>query len=99
MGAPIHSAARFAEPAVIYHHCERATPSAFDAPPARTEPLVYHPVIIHCDPRHVHPMVTRRVAGILRHVDRLILSADRTATPPGASLVRSSARVALADPH
>jgi hypothetical protein len=44
-------------------------------------------------------MVTRRTAGILRPVDRLILAADTTCTPPDASPVPSSIRAALADPH
>jgi hypothetical protein len=44
-------------------------------------------------------MVTRRAAGVLRPVERLILVADATATPPYASLVPSSVRTALADPH
>jgi hypothetical protein len=44
-------------------------------------------------------MVTRRAAGVPRPVDRLILTADTTATPPDASLVPSFVHVALADPH
>jgi hypothetical protein len=44
-------------------------------------------------------MVTRRATGVLRPVDRLILAADTTATPPDASPVPSSVRTALADPH
>jgi hypothetical protein len=44
-------------------------------------------------------MVTRRAAGVLRPVDRLILAADTTTTPPDAFLVPSSVRTALADPH
>ena len=31
--------------------------------PSRAEPEVYHPPIIHRDPRHIHPMVTRRMAS------------------------------------
>jgi hypothetical protein len=60
---------------------------------------VFHPIAIHHDPRHVHPIVTRCAAGVLCPVDRLILAADTTATPPDASLVPSSVRAALADPH
>jgi hypothetical protein len=63
-----------------------------------SEPPVYHSVAIHRDPGHVHPMVTRRAAGVLRPVDRLILAADTTTTPPDASLVPSD-RTALTDPH
>ena len=44
-------------------------------------------------------MVTRRAAGVLRPVDRLILAADMSATPPNASLVPSFVRTALADPY
>jgi hypothetical protein len=44
-------------------------------------------------------MVTRRAADVLRPVDRLILVVDTAVTPPGASLVLSSVRAALADPH
>jgi hypothetical protein len=44
-------------------------------------------------------MVTRRAAGILRPVDRLILAADRTVTPPDTSPVPSSVHTALVDPH
>jgi hypothetical protein len=44
-------------------------------------------------------MVTRRAAGVLRPIDRLILVADTTATPLGASPVPSSVRAAFADPH
>jgi hypothetical protein len=52
-------------------------------PPAHpcTEPLVYHTVTIHPDPRHIHLMVTRRAAGVLP-VDRLVLTDD---APPDAS--------------
>jgi hypothetical protein len=41
-------------------------------------------------------MVTRRVVGVLRPVDRLILTTD---APPGTSSVPSSVRAALVDPH
>jgi hypothetical protein len=60
---------------------------------------VYHPVAIHRDPGHIHPMVTRRAAGVLRPVDRLILAADTTTTPPDTSSVPSSVRTALVDQH
>jgi hypothetical protein len=46
---------------------------------------VYHLVGIHRDLEHVHLMVTRRTVGVLRLVDRLILAADTTDTPPDAS--------------
>ena len=43
---PLMSVACFADPALVYHRRERATP---DAPLARIEPPVYHPVAIHQD--------------------------------------------------
>jgi hypothetical protein len=92
-------ATRFADPAVVYHCREPATPAALDVPAVRSEPSVYHPVAIHRDLEHVHPMVTRRAAGVLCPVDRLILAADMSSTPPDASPVPSSVRTALADPH
>jgi hypothetical protein len=96
---PSTSAVRFTDPAVVYHRRESATPAAPDIPADHSEPPVYHPVDIHRDPGHVHPMVTRRVAGVLRPVDLLILAADTTTTPPDASPVPSSVRTTLADPH
>jgi hypothetical protein len=83
---------RLADPAVVYHRRESATPAVPDVP-------ADHPVAIHRDPGHVHPMVTRRAAGVLRPVDRLILVADTTTTTPDASPIPSSVRTALADPH
>jgi hypothetical protein len=94
--APSMSAARFADPTLVYHRCERATPLAPDDMPACTVPLVYHPVAIDRDHGRVHPLVTRRTAGVLRPVDRLILIAD---APTNASLVPSTVHAALADPH
>src|SRR6185436_14322040 len=46
-----------------------ATPTPEPSPPppppapSRAEPEVYHPPVIHWDPRHIHPMVTRRMAS------------------------------------
>jgi hypothetical protein len=74
-------------------------PAALDVSAVRSEPSVYHSVAIHRDLGHVHPMVTRRAAGVLRPVDRLILAAATSSTPPDASPVPSSVRTALADPH
>jgi hypothetical protein len=96
---PSTSAARFVDPAVVYHRREPAIPAALDVPAVRSESSVYHPVAIHRDPGHVHPMVTRRAAGVLRPVDRLILAAATSSTPPDASPVPSSVRTALADPY
>jgi hypothetical protein len=44
-------------------------------------------------------MVTCCATDVIRPVDRLILAVDMTSTPPNASSVRSSIRVALANPH
>jgi hypothetical protein len=60
---------------------------------------MYHPVAIHHDLGHVQTMVTRRAAGVLRPVDRLILADDTTTTPPDASPIASSVCTTLADPH
>jgi hypothetical protein len=89
---PSTGVARFPDPVVVYH---RRGPAMSVAP----EPSVYHPVAIHRDPGHIHPMVTRRAADVLWPVDRLILAADMTTTPPDASPVPSSIRTALTDPH
>jgi hypothetical protein len=89
---PWTSTARFADLAVVYHRRRLAAPVA-------PELSVYHPVTIHRDPGHTHPMVTRHAVGVLWPVDRLILVADTTATPPDACPVPSSVRTTLADPH
>jgi hypothetical protein len=73
-------------------------PTAPDALAASTKPPVYHLVAIHRDPRHVHS-VTRRAAGVLRTVKRMILVADTTATSLDAFPIPSSIRTALADPQ
>jgi hypothetical protein len=54
---------RFADPTVVYHRRESATPAAPNVPADRPEPPVYHPVAIHRNPGHVHPMVTRRAGS------------------------------------
>jgi hypothetical protein len=77
--APSTSAARFANPTLVYHNRERAPPSAPDALSTRTESPMYHPVAIHHDPEHVHPMLTRCATGVLHPVNRLILAADTAA--------------------
>jgi hypothetical protein len=96
---PSMSVARFAEPAIVYHRHESATPAAPDVLVAHSEPHVYHPITIHRDPRHVHPMVTWRAADVLCPVDRLILAADTTAIPLDASPVPTSVHTTLTDPH
>jgi hypothetical protein len=94
--APSTSMARFADPALVYRRREWATTSAPDDPPTHIEPPVYHPITIHRNLGHVHPMVTSRTASVLRPADRLILTAD---APPNASPVPSSVRTAHTDPH
>ena len=89
---PSTSATCFTDPAVVYHRRGPATPLA-------PESSVYHPIAIHRDPGHIHLMVTRRAAGVLRPIDRLILAADTITTPPDALSVPSSVRTTLADPH
>jgi hypothetical protein len=96
---PSTSAARFADPTVVYHRREPAIPAALNVRAVCSESSVYHPVAIHRNPGHVHPMVTRRAAGVLCPVDRLILTAATSSTPPDASPVPSSVRTTLADPH
>jgi hypothetical protein len=49
------------------------------------------------DPRSTHLMVIRHAVGVTKHVDRLHLPV--VATPPILSLVPSSVRSTLADPH
>jgi hypothetical protein len=44
-------------------------------------------------------MVTRHADSVLHPVNRLILTADMTTTPPDVFAVPSSVRTALADPH
>jgi hypothetical protein len=57
---------------------------------------MYHSVAIHRDPDHVHPMATRRSAGVLRPVDWLVLTVYAS---PDASSVPFSVCVVLIDPH
>ena len=83
---------RFTNPIQTYQRRDRGGPPIRP----RAEPLPYHPVIIHRDPRHIHPMVTRRAAGVLRAPDRLILSASSSPTLPP---VPTTVRGALADPQ
>jgi len=55
---------------------------------------VYHPPVIHQDPGHIHPMVTRRVTGVLRPATLFA-----TEGAPRISPIPSSVRDALADLH
>ncbi|WVZ98475.1 hypothetical protein U9M48_043915 [Paspalum notatum var. saurae] len=61
---------------------------------ARVASPVYHPPVLERDPRHLHPMVTRRAAGVLRPA-----ALSTAAVEPRISPVPSSVRDALADPH
>src|SRR6185503_11215742 len=76
-----------------------ATPTLEPSPPpppppapSRAAPEVYHPPVVHRDPRHIHPMVTRRMAS-----QAATLSV--TEGEPRVSPVPFSVRDALADPH
>jgi len=64
---------------------------------SRAELAVYHPTVVYRDPRHIHPMVTRRMAS-----QAATLSATegepRVSLASGSSQA-SSVRDALADPH
>jgi hypothetical protein len=60
------------------------------------KPLVHHPIAIHHDPHHVHPMVTRHSVDVLRPVDQLVLMTDSALAP---SHIPSSVCVMLANHH
>jgi hypothetical protein len=55
---------------------------------------VYHPPLLHRDPRHVHPMVTRHAAGTLPPRVLAATTEDSQVFP-----VPSSVCAALLDPH
>jgi hypothetical protein len=55
---------------------------------------VYHPPLLHHDPRHAHPMVTRHAAGTLPPRVLAATTGDSQVSP-----VPSSVRTALLDPH
>jgi hypothetical protein len=79
------SMARFFDPVVVYRRRKPVEPVAPDVLASCSELPVYHPVSIHRDPGHVHPMVTRRAVGVLQPVDPLILASNMIATPSDAS--------------
>jgi hypothetical protein len=54
---------------------------------------VYHPPVIHRDPRHTHPMVTGRRPGFFGR------GLSATEGEPRLSLIPTSVREALADPN
>jgi hypothetical protein len=81
------------------HRVPLVVPAPTSAPRARTlscRVVGLPPRRSGCDPRHTHPMVTRRAAGVTKHVDHLQLSA---VAPPTLSPVPTSVRSALANPH
>jgi hypothetical protein len=92
-------ATHFVDPAVVYHRRESATTATPDVLAAHSETPLYHPVAIHRDPGHVHPMMTRRTIVVLRSVERLIMATDMTNTPLDASSAPSSVCTTLVDPH
>jgi hypothetical protein len=55
---------------------------------------VYHPPLLHRDPRHIHPMVTRHAAGTLPPRVLAATTGDSQVSP-----VPSSVCTALLDPH
>jgi hypothetical protein len=99
---PVPHAACFADPAHVYQRHGRTDPLVSSTAPVRAltrswdESPVCHLVAFHRGPRHVYPMVTRHSVGVLRLVDRLMLTVDVALAP---SPVPFSVRAALADPH
>jgi hypothetical protein len=63
---------------------------------SRAEPPAYHPIVVHRDPRRIHPMVTRRAASVLRAPDHLIQSTTSSPALPPAPMTVCGA---LADPQ
>jgi hypothetical protein len=71
------------------------TPTPLPRPSAaRVEMPVYHPPLLHRNPWHVHPMVTRHAAGTLPPRVLATMTGDSQVSP-----VPSSVRAALLDPH
>ena len=87
---------RYTDPIDVYERHLRidslvpSTMSARASAPSCVEPLMYHPVALQHDSRHVHMMVTQRATGVLRPVERLVLSASSSVLSPEPSLVRSA---------
>jgi hypothetical protein len=90
--------ARFADPARFTPSRASQSTTTTTPPLAHScvEPPMYHSVAIHRDPDHVHPMVPHRSTGVLRPINRLVLTVDAALAH---SLVPSFVRAALADPH
>lgn len=96
------SSARFVDLTCVYQRYVQSGPpvTSFDESPSALacscdESSMRHPVAIHHDHHHIHPMVTRRSTCVIRLVDRLVLTADTALAP---SLI-PSIHIALADPH
>ena len=87
---------RYAQPVQVYRRRSAPTPELPPPPPppapSRAEPEVYHPPVIHRDPRHIHPMVTLRMTS-----QAATLSA--TEGESRVSPVPYSVRDTLTDPH
>jgi hypothetical protein len=92
--SPVHVYQRRVRPAPL-PQSPPATPTLPPWPPAaRVVSSVYHPPLLQRHLRHVHPMVTRHAPGTLRSQALAVVPDD-----PLVSLVPSSVREALLDPH
>jgi hypothetical protein len=91
--APCTGPLCFADPVHAYHRCMEDCTSTCSC----DDSLVYHPPLHRRDPRHIHPMVTRHTARVLRLVDRLVLSTY--ASLPVVSHMTPFVCRALASPH
>jgi hypothetical protein len=92
--APSHTAlsSRYTDPIQTYQRRgRRGTPTR-----SRAKAPTYHPVVVRRDPRHIHPMITRRAAGVLRPPNHLILSTTSSSALPS---VPTTVRGELADPQ
>jgi hypothetical protein len=94
---------RFVNLTYVYQQCLWSCPPvcSFDEPPcafahSHDKLSVHHLVAIHCDPCHVHSIVSHQLAGALRLVDPMVLTAATTLTP---SPFPSSVRTTLVDPQ
>jgi hypothetical protein len=96
--SPMSHLTCFADPTCVYYHSERTDPLVLAALLAhsRAEPLVYHLATIHRNLDHVHSMVTRRSAGVLSPINRLVLMFDAA---PTTLPIPSSVCTTLTDPH
>jgi hypothetical protein len=89
--APTRMAPSYTNPIQMYQRRSRCGAPVHP----RAKPLAYHPIVVHQDPRHIHPMVTRCATGVLRAPDRSILSATSS---PALLPLTTTVRGALADP-